>query len=113
MELIGTIKTKLEVESGTSKAGKEWSKQSIVLDTNKEWNSEVCISFFGADKLAMLSGFEVGSDVKVGINVSSREFNGKYYHNIDGWRIDEINAQASSPALEVGADDDGDTGLPF
>jgi len=112
MDIIGTIKTKLDIESGVSKAGKDWTKQTIVLDMNKDFNSEVAISFFGADKLALVDGFEVGTDVKVGINVSSREWNGRYFHNIDGWRIDSIDA-ASPKALEVGADDDGDTGLPF
>jgi len=111
MEIIGTIKTKLDIESGVSKAGKDWSKQTIVLDMNKDFNSEVAISFFGADKLALVDGFEIGTDVKVGINVSSREWNGRYFHNIDGWRIDSIDAP-KSVAVEVGADD-GDTGLPF
>ena len=34
-ELIikGTIKEKLTIETGTSKAGKDWSKQNFVLDT--------------------------------------------------------------------------------
>ena len=112
MDIIGTIKTKLDIESGVSKAGKDWTKQTIVLDMNKDFNSEVAISFFGADKLALVDGFEVGTDVKVGINVSSREWNGRYFHNIDGWKIDAIDG-ASPKALEVGADDDGDTGLPF
>ena len=111
MEIIGTIKSKLAIESGTSKAGKEWSKQSIVIDTNKDWNSDVCNSIFGADKLAMVDGFEVGTDVKVGINVSSREFNGKYYHNIDGWRIDSVDAPKSAVVEVGGEQEDGD--LPF
>ncbi|BAQ93016.1 hypothetical protein [uncultured Mediterranean phage uvMED] len=111
MEIIGTIKTKLAIESGTSKAGKEWSKQSIVIDTNKDWNSDVCISFFGADKLALVDSFEVGTDVKVGINVSSREYNGKYYHNIDGWRIDSIDAPKSA-VVDVTAPAQSDD-LPF
>lgn len=111
MEIIGTIKTKLDIESGTSKAGKDWTKQTIVLDMNKDWNSEVAISFFGSDKLAMVDGFEVGSDVIVGINVSSREYNGRYFHNVDGWKIDSVDAPKSA-VVEVGSDNE-DTGLPF
>tara|TARA_B110001450_G_C17466641_1_gene418489 strand:- start:147 stop:482 length:336 start_codon:yes stop_codon:yes gene_type:complete len=111
MEIIGTIKSKQAIESGTSKAGKEWKKQSIVLDMNKDWNSDVCISFFGADKLALVDGFEVGTDVRVGVNVSSREFNGKFYHNIDGWRIDPVDAPKSAVVEVGGEQQDGD--LPF
>jgi hypothetical protein len=111
MEIIGTIKSKLAIESGTSKAGKEWSKQSIIIDTNKDWNSEVAISFFGADKLALVDGFEVGTDVKVGVNVSSKEWNGRWFNSIDGWRIDGIDAPKSA-VIEVGGEEvSGD--LPF
>ena len=44
------------------------------------------ISFFG-DKIKSIRDIEEGSDVNVSINLSSREYNGKYYHNIDGWFI--------------------------
>ena len=35
MEVTGKLVKKLELETGTSKAGKEWQKQSIVIDTGK------------------------------------------------------------------------------
>ena len=31
MEVTGTVLRKLELETGVSKAGKEWQKQSIVI----------------------------------------------------------------------------------
>ena len=109
MELIGTITKKLSIESGVSKAGKDWKKQSVVLDMNKDWNSEVCIEFFGDDKVALVSGFEVGTDVKVGINVSSRAWNDKYFHSITGWRMDLIDAKVDAPATAEDTSND----LPF
>jgi hypothetical protein len=33
MEVTGKLVKKLELETGISKAGKEWKKQSIVIDT--------------------------------------------------------------------------------
>ena len=30
---------------------------------------------------------EVGQDVEVSVNVSSREYNGKYFHNLAAWKI--------------------------
>ena len=50
MEVTGKVLRKLELETGVSKAGKEWQKQSIVIDTGGEFNNEVCVSAFG-DKL--------------------------------------------------------------
>jgi hypothetical protein len=83
----GKITKVLEVESGTSKAGKEWRKQDFVVDTGDQYNPEVCFNLFGDEKIEMLSKFSEGQEVEISFNVSSREFNGKYYHNLDAWKI--------------------------
>jgi len=85
MNVIGKLIKKLDVESGISKTGKEWRKQSILVEqSGTDYNKEVVISFFG-DKMKSIRDVEEGSDVNVSVNLSSREFNGKYYHSIDGW----------------------------
>jgi hypothetical protein len=109
LKIKGRITKKLEVESGTSKAGKEWKKQSFVIDNGNQYNPEVCFSCFGDDKLDMLSSHKEGSEVEVYFNVSSREFNGKYYHNLDAWNI-----KGSTPANpELNKSDTEDDDLPF
>lgn len=90
----GRLTKKLAIESGKSKAGKDWQKGGFVVDTGSQYNPEVCFSVFGDDKLDMLSSHAEGSEVEVKFNVSSREFNGKYYHNLDAWAI---KAVASAP----------------
>lgn len=127
LSVKGTIKQILKVESGTSKAGKEWKKQGFVVDTGAQYNPDVCFSLFGEDKIAALNNFSQGDEVEVFFNISSREFNGKYYHNIDAWKIDSIGAsqgngntppppseepQASLNTADLSADDDDDD-LPF
>lgn len=93
MQIIGKLTTKLERETGTSKSGKSWEKQSIVIEqTGATFNKEVVVTFFG-DKIKNLRDIEEGSEVSVSINLSSREYNGKYYHNIDGWFIAKLNEQ--------------------
>jgi hypothetical protein len=85
MTIIGKLIKKLDVETGISKTGKEWRKQSILVEqAGTDYNKQVVITFFG-DKMKSIRDVEEGSDVNVSVNVSSREFNGKYYHNIDGW----------------------------
>ena len=86
MEIKGKLIKKLELETGTSKAGKEWQKQSVVIDTGGEFNNIVCISSFG-DKVQKMNKLEVGMTVAILCNVYSREYNGKYYHNIDGYHF--------------------------
>jgi hypothetical protein len=104
----GKIKSILPMESGTSKAGKQWNKQSLVVDTGDQFNPDVCITFFG-DKSDLLQHVSTGQNVTVHINVSSREFNGKWYHNIDGWKIDSDASAQVQPSDEP--NDGGD--LPF
>lgn len=84
MTINGKLIKKLDVESGISKAGKEWQKQSILVEQTGDYNKEVVISFFG-DKMKSIRDIEEGSEVSVSINLSSREFKGNFYHNIDGW----------------------------
>ena len=86
MEINGKLIRKFDIESGISKAGKEWQKQSILVEQAGDFNKEVVISFFG-DKIKSIRDIQEGSYVSVSINLSSREYNGKYFHNIDGWFI--------------------------
>lgn len=88
LKVSGTIKAMLEIEKGISKAGKEWQKRSFIIDTKDMYNPDLCISVFGDEKVAELSRYEVGQDVEVAINLYSREFSGKWYHNVDAFRIE-------------------------
>ena len=104
MEISGTVKLKLAAESGVSKSGKEWRKQSILIDTGGEFNNEVAVSAFG-DKMDSMNKLEIGMDVKILCNVYSREYNGRYFHNIDGYHFAIMGSEVAAP---VQSDD-----LPF
>jgi len=107
MEVTGTVLRKLELETGTSKkSGKEWKKQSIVIDTGGEFNNEVCVSAFG-DKLQQMNKLEIGMEVSVLCNVYSREYNGRYFHNIDGYFFTN-QSNKSSDKIQNGEED-----MPF
>ena len=49
LSVKGKLSRKLSVESGTSKAGKEWKKQSFIVDTGAQFNPEICFQLFGED----------------------------------------------------------------
>ena len=113
LKVSGKITSILDVETGTSKAGKEWQKINFVIDTGADFNNIVCFQIFGEEKVEnFLKYNKVGSEVDVSFNVSSREFKGKYYHNLDAWKVFKAEAETSTPekaevAMEA-ADD-----LPF
>jgi len=110
LTIKGKITTVLEVESGTSKAGKEWQKQTFVLDTGAQYNPEVAFSLFGSEKIENFAKYnKVGDEVEVSFNVSSREYNGKYFHNLDAWKVFK---STNEPAQDLNSSDSND-GLPY
>ena len=89
MEITGKIIKFLDLESGTSKSGKEWQKQTVVIDSGDEFNNLTAISAFGDDKIKRLNKLDIGMTVAIMCNIYSREYKGKYYHNIDGYHFSQ------------------------
>ena len=110
MKITVKLVKKLDRETGTAKSGKSWEKQSILIEqSGTEYNKEVVVSFFG-DKVKSIRDIEEGSEVSVSINLSSREYNGKYYHNIDGWFIAKMGEETVGNKFVTSDDNDN---LPF
>ena len=89
MEIKGKLVKVLDLESGTSKSGKEWQKQTVVIDSGEEFNNLTAVSAFGDDKIKNLNKLQVGMTVVILYNIYSREYKGKYYHNIDGYHFSQ------------------------
>ncbi len=92
MEIKGKINRILQPASGISKSGNEWKKQEFVIETSDDqFPKQICFALFN-DKLSLLDGLQPGQEVNVSFSVESREFNGKWYHNINAWKIDRVKA---------------------
>ena len=85
MEVTGKLVKKLEQEAGTSKAGKSFVTQTCLIDNGGEFNNIVAVKCFGEEKIKQMNKLEVGMTVTISCNIYSREYNGKYYNQIDGW----------------------------
>lgn len=104
----GVVKTILPLEQGESQAGKSWQKRAFVVTTEGEFPKEICFTTFG-EKVSIANKLSAGQVVDVSYNLSSREYNGKYYHNIDAWKVDTTGG-ATAPSS---GGNGGDDGLPF
>ena len=100
LSVKGKLSRKLSVESGTSKSGNEWKKQTFLLDTGAQYNPEICFQLFGEEKIEILNHHNEGDQVEVSFNLSSKEFNGRYFHNIDAWRIENLTSQEAESEVE-------------
>ena len=110
MEITGNIKQIQELVTGTSKAGKEWSKRTIIVTTTDKYPQDIPVDFLG-DSVEQLNDFQEGNPVIVGINLRGSEYNGRHYVSISGWKlsntIGNVTNAEQNPAREVAAD------LPF
>jgi len=100
----------LKEESGTSKAGKEWKKKDFVIETTDQYPKKVAFTLFG-DKIDLLSRITQGMSVDVSFNLESREYNGKWFHNVNAWKIQPEEIQQEEE--EVIHDDRPESDLPF
>ncbi len=134
MEVQGKIILKLKPQGGLSKAGREWKKQEYVLETiNEPYPRKVHFDFFGerVDQYPL----EVGDTITLSFDIESREFNGRWYTDIRGWKAEKMQpgavpaatpAQAAAPvapatpvqetpvpAPDFSQDGDSNDDLPF
>lgn len=101
LELNGVIKKMLPIVEGTSKAGKDWKKSGFVVTTDGDYPKDVAFSVFGEEKVDNLMKFnKVGQRVDVSFNVESREYNEKYYTDLQAWKIFGSDNKTESPATD-------------
>ncbi len=97
LELEGRITRKLDIQSGESARG-PWSKQEFVVEYQEgNFPTQVCMNVWGEDKIKDLAKYQVGDKVKIAFNLSSREYNGRWYSDIRAWRIEPAEAQQATP----------------
>jgi len=93
MEIKGKINQILKPAAGTSKAGNDWKKQEFVVETSEDqYPKQICFTLFN-EKLNLLDGLQPGAEVNVSFSIESREFNGKWYHNINAWKVEPLNRE--------------------
>ena len=115
LEITGKIGKFLDVQKGTSKAGKEWEKQSFIVKTEEDYNNLYCFEVFGNEKVANLTKYQkVGDIVKVTFNVSTNEWKDKYFTSLAAWRIEKAGGVINDvPTGEQPKSEDSDNDLPF
>ncbi len=100
LELEGTLAQKLPVQSGNSARG-PWAKQEFILEyPDGNFTAKACFTAWGQDKVQDLGKYQVGDKVKVSFNLKSREYNGRWYNDLQIWKIAPAGAQPAAPAQQ-------------
>lgn len=119
MEILGKIK----VINPTQNVSASFKKRELVVVTNEQYPQSILIEF-AQDKCDILDNYQVGQNVKVGINLRGREWvnpqgETKYFNSIQGWNISKdestaptIQAKEESALTGVAKEEEHDD-LPF
>ena len=98
LEIEGTLAQKLPVQSGSSARG-PWAKQEFILEyPDGNFTAKACFTAWGQEKVQDLDKYQVGDKVKVSFNLKSREYNGRWYNDLQIWKIAPAGAQPAAPA---------------
>lgn len=131
MQIKGKVLQALPMEGGTSRNGNTWQKASIIVEVaeNPQYPKKIKISNMkNADAFSKLA---IGTEVTFKVEIESREYNGRWYTEVNCWGWDapqnqqapvvqpqptQQGWQAAYPqptAQTQAAPAQGDDGLPF
>ncbi len=104
MEISGRIIQKLGLQEGNSAKG-TWKKQDFIIETIDKYPKKVCVSA-GSEKVDDLNRYNVNDEVKLSINIESREYNGRWYTDVRFWKIEgaasgQENFSQEAPSLNT------------
>ncbi len=116
MEINGKIVQVLGELTGNGRNG-VWKKRDYILETKGQYPKKVCITVWG-DKIDQF-GMQEGDEVSLGIEIESREYNGRWYTDVKAWKAEkqgsssDSGAEARIPDVSTFSEDSGDDILPF
>jgi len=103
LKVTGKVVHVGEIETVSDK----FKKRIIAVQTAGEYPQTVAVEFT-QDKCELLDKYSVNEEITIYFNLRGREWNGKYFTNLNGWRIESDAAQNTKDPNQIGSGD-----LPF
>ena len=98
-ELTGKIK--IIQDPKTFDSG--FTKREVVVTVDDgKYPQDNCLEFV-QDRVSLLDEVDVGQEVTISFDIRGREYNGRYFNNLQGWRIQKT-------ASGTGGSDSGGSG---
>ena len=100
----GIISHMGEIQQGTSQNGYDWARQTIVIDVHSFNGTFSKIALTAQNqRVDDLQDYQIGDRVEVGYSVTAREYQGKWFNNVDLVTIkvlDEVAQAAPAPVAQ-------------
>ncbi len=110
---IKLIQDPMTFDSGFTK------REMVVIVEDGKYPQEINLEFV-QDKISLLDNLQPGQEVTVTFDIRGREYNGRYFNNLQGWKIsspgdqpeylpgDQYSAPSGAAQAEIEDDD-----IPF
>ena len=111
-ELTG--KVKLVQDPQTFSSGFTKREMVVTVDDGK-YSQDINLEFL-QDKVSLLDSVSEGQKIKVFFDIRGREYNGRYFNNLVGWKIEtEESATDDQPPIpdDAAAPEEFDDDIPF
>ncbi|MFL3654502.1 MAG: DUF3127 domain-containing protein [Halioglobus sp.] len=90
-----TGKIKLIQEAKTFDSGFTKREMVVIVEDGK-YPQEINIEFV-QDKVNLLDSLQTGQTVTVTFDIRGREYNGRYFNNLQGWKIASSSQESTFP----------------
>ena len=87
MDISGRLIQVLQEQGGEGKNGNKWAKCDFVIETQEKYPKKVCLTAWN-DLIGTVKGLPLESEVKVSFDISSREYNGRWYTDVKAWKVE-------------------------
>lgn len=103
-ELEGTVKVISEVQTFAS----GFSKREFVVEVEDGKYPQAIKFECVKEKTSLTDGLSEGDPVKVTFDIRGNEYNGRYYVNLNAWKVERAGAGGgAAPVEEMGFADEG------
>ena len=103
MEITGKIIAALEPRGGVSqRTGNSWKTQEFVIETHEQYPRKCVFNVFGEDRLREFN-IQVGEELTVSFDIDAREFNGRWYTDVNVYMVRPVDAAAPAAAAAPSA----------
>lgn len=111
MEVTGRIRAILPAQSGWSqRTGSTWMSQDYVLDyfwwPNQTMASQMVFRVFGEERIKAMN-LQVNDEVKINYHIEAREYNGRWYNEIQCNNAEKVGAREGESKPAADADGNG------
>ena len=105
------LEGKINVIQDAQTFGSGFTKREfVVIVEDGKYPQEINLELV-QDKVSLLDECNIGDEVSVTFDIRGREYNGKYFNNLQAWKLNVVSAGSAQPASP--APEPEDDQVPF